>query len=200
MQEGPASCRPCAFVGVATVSPSALPPLCLTSLMPQLTLNGRRYDFEPGATILDVARAHGIEIPALCWYPKLPTVANCRICLVTVQGAPKLVPSCGTPATDGMVVETESPDAVANRRGVLQLLLERYPSEHLANGGRTCPRNEFERYVTQYDVPVQPRELGLRHSDQRPGDVMIQHDMSLCILCTRCVRAARTSSRSGSWT
>jgi len=197
MQEGPASCRPCAFVGAATVSPSALPALCLTSLMPQLTLNGSRYDFKPGATILDVARAHGIEIPTLCWYPKLPTVANCRICLVSVEGAPKLVPSCGTPATDGMVVETDSPDAVANRRGVLRLLLERYPSEHLANGGRTSPRNEFERYVTQYDVPVQPRELGLRLGDQRPSDVMIQHDMSLCILCTRCVRACEDIQQVG---
>ena len=67
--------------------------------MPRITLNGRELAFDAGATILDVARANDVEIPTLCWYPKLSTVANCRICLVSVAGAPKLVPACGTPAT-----------------------------------------------------------------------------------------------------
>ena len=158
--------------------------------MPQITLNGRKYAFAPGETILAVARAHDVEIPTLCWYPRLSTVANCRICLVSVEGSPKLVPACGTPATDGMVVNSESDSAASNRRGVLQLLLERYPAEHLANGGRDHPRNEFERYVVNYQVPITGTSgIGLREGDERPGDVMIQHDMSLCILCTRCVRA-----------
>jgi formate dehydrogenase major subunit len=157
--------------------------------MPSLTLNGRALDATPGATILDVARAHGIEIPTLCWYPTLSVVANCRICLVSVRGAPKLVPACQTQVADGMEVDTESAAAVANRRAVLRLLLERYPADHLANGGGARPRNEFERYVVQYGVPIQPRELALRGGDERPGDVMIRHDMSLCVLCTRCVRA-----------
>src|SRR5918999_3416703 len=158
--------------------------------MAQITINGKDIAFEPGATILEAARASGIDIPTLCWYPKLPIVGNCRICLVSVQGQGKLVPACATPAAGGMVVETESPAAVENRRGVLGLLLERYPGEHLQNGGRSRPRNEFERYVTQYDVPMRDHhELPLRSGDERPGDVMIQHDMSTCILCTRCVRA-----------
>ena len=158
--------------------------------MPSLTLNGRVIPFESGATILDAARAQGVEIPTLCWYPKLPNVANCRICLVSVEGMPKLVPSCGTPAAEGMVVTTESADAVANRRSVLRFLLERYPGQHLANGGRANPRNEFEHYVAQYEVdPRESHELPLRAGDSRPGDVMISHDMSLCVLCTRCVRA-----------
>jgi formate dehydrogenase major subunit len=158
--------------------------------MPTISLNGNSYPFTPGQTILDVARGQGIDIPTLCWYPKLPTVANCRICLVSVEGQGKLQPACYTPAADGMVVETESQDAIDNRRSVLGMLLERYPAEQLVNGGREHPRNEFERYVVQYDVPVElHRELGLRTGDERPGDVMIQHDMSLCILCTRCVRA-----------
>jgi formate dehydrogenase major subunit len=158
--------------------------------MARLTLNGTDLDFDPGVTILDVARRHGVEIPTLCWYPKLPIVANCRICLVAVEGQPKLMPACHTPATDGMRIDTETPAGRDNRRSVLSLLLERYPAEHLANGGRARPRNEFERYVVQYDAPVRPRsDLGLRRGDERPADVMIQHDMSLCILCTRCVRA-----------
>lgn len=158
--------------------------------MPSFTLNGTTIAFEPGATILDAARAHGVEIPTLCWYPKLPNVANCRICLVSVQGMPKLVPSCGTPAAEGMVVATESAEAIDNRRSVLRFLLERYPGQHLGNGGRANPRNEFERYVAQYAVsPREGHELPLRGGDTRPGDVMISHDMSLCVLCTRCVRA-----------
>ncbi len=158
--------------------------------MARITINGKDLVFEPGATILEAARASGIDIPTLCWYPKLPIVGNCRICLVSVQGQGKLLPACATPASEGMVVETESGAAVETRRSVLGFLLERYPAEHLQNGGRSRPRNEFERYVARYDVPIRDqRELPLRAGDERPGDVMIQHDMSTCILCTRCVRA-----------
>ena len=66
--------------------------------MPTITLNGVQREFTAGQTILDVARAAEVEVPTLCWYPKLPNVANCRICLVSVEGQGKLVPSCGTPA------------------------------------------------------------------------------------------------------
>ncbi len=178
--------------------------------MPTLTLNGKSVTFHPGDTILEAARTVGVEIPTLCWYPKLPIVGNCRICLVSVQGQNKLLPACATPAAQGMVIDTESPPAVDNRRSVLAFLLERYPGEHLANrapheanggngsgaevaggnGGGAHPRNEFERYVVQYEAPVRTHhDLPLRTGDERPGDVMIQHDMSTCILCTRCVRA-----------
>ena len=158
--------------------------------MPNFTLNGTSVPFSPGQTILDAARSAGVEIPTLCWYPKLPTVANCRICLVAVQGQPKLAPACYTAAAENMVVETDSPAAVDNRRSVLEMLLERYPGEHLASGAGGEARNEFEKYVVQYDAAIPSHhELPLRTGDERPGDVMIQHDMSLCILCTRCVRA-----------
>src|SRR5262245_30803442 len=104
--------------------------------MPSFTLNGTSVEFKAGQTILEAAREHGVEIPTLCWYPKLPVVANCRICLVAVQGQPKLVPACYTPATEGMQVSSETPECAANRRSVLELLLERYPGDHLHNGGR----------------------------------------------------------------
>src|SRR5216117_1136031 len=160
--------------------------------MPTLAIDGRTLTANADATILDAARAAGIDIPTLCWYPKLPIVGNCRICLVSVEGQPKLVPACATKVADGMVVTTESHAAVENRRGVLRLLLERYPADHLRNGGRARPRNEFERYVVRYAVdptPLAGRDLPLRGGDERPGDPMIRHDMSTCILCTRCVRA-----------
>jgi NADH dehydrogenase/NADH:ubiquinone oxidoreductase subunit G len=62
--------------------------------MPTLTIDGRPITVPAGSTILDAARALAIDVPTLCWYPKLPVVGNCRICLVQVDGAPKLVASC----------------------------------------------------------------------------------------------------------
>jgi formate dehydrogenase major subunit len=161
--------------------------------MATLTIDGRAVTANPDQTILEAARAAGLaDIPTLCWYPKLPIVGNCRICLVSVEGQAKLLPACATQVADGMVVHTESHAAVENRKGVLRLLLERYPGDHLLNGGRQQPRNEFERYVVRYGAaptPLAQHDLPLRHGDERPGDSMIQHDMSTCILCTRCVRA-----------
>jgi NADH-quinone oxidoreductase subunit G len=120
--------------------------------MATLKIDGRSIVAEESQTILDAARAAAIEIPTLCWYPTLTIVGNCRICLVSVEGQPKLIPACATKIADGMVVTTQSHAAVENRKGVLRLLAERYPAEHLRNGGRTHPRNEFERYLVQYDV------------------------------------------------
>ena len=160
--------------------------------MPDATINGRPVSAREGATILEAAREAGLEIPTLCWYPKLPIAGNCRICVVSVEGQAKLQPACATRVAEGMRVATESPEAVAARRGVLQLLLERYPADHLTNGGRARPNNQFEEYVVRYGVeptPVARRLLHLRQGDERPGDPMISHDMSRCILCTRCVRA-----------
>ncbi len=160
--------------------------------MPVLQIDGHKISIEAGRTILDAARQAGIEIPTLCWYPTLSIVGNCRICLVSVEGQPKLIPACATKVADGLVVTTRSHAAVENRRGVLKLLAERYAAEHLRNGGRAHPRNEFERYLVEYDVvptAIEDRDLPLRSGDERPGDPMIRHDMSTCILCTRCVRA-----------
>jgi formate dehydrogenase major subunit len=158
----------------------------------QLKIDGRTISAAAGQTILEAARAAAIEIPTLCWYPTLPIVGNCRICLVSVEGQAKLIAACATKVEDGMTVTTQSHAAVENRKSVLRMLAERYPAEHLRNGGRAHPRNEFERYLVQYDVvptAVDTRDLPLRSGDERPGDPMIRHDMSTCILCTRCVRA-----------
>ncbi|HET8771189.1 MAG TPA: formate dehydrogenase subunit alpha [Gemmatimonadaceae bacterium] len=155
--------------------------------MPTLTINGRECVVDDGATILDAARAAQIDVPTLCWYPKLPTVGNCRVCLVSVEGAAKLMPACATAAADGMVVHTESHGAVKSRQAVLSLLLERYPVTDIpADRGR----NEFETMVHRYGVPRERSgALPLRTGDERPTDPTITHDMSTCILCTRCVRA-----------
>src|SRR3979409_2288859 len=99
--------------------------------MATVTINGRSVSADPEQTILEAARAAGIQdIPTLCWYPKLAVVGNCRICVVSVEGSSKLLPACATKVTHGMRVTTESPEAMSARRGVLSLLLERYPTQH----------------------------------------------------------------------
>ena len=155
--------------------------------MPTLTIDGKAITIAPGATILDAARTAGIEIPTLCWYPELPVVGNCRVCLVSVEGAPKLTAACATLAADGMRVSTTSTAAASNRAAVLGMLLERYPVDRIPDNGSA---NEFERMVRRYGVePTHRSGLPPRGGDDRAGDPMIQHDMSTCILCTRCVRA-----------
>ncbi|HET6681432.1 MAG TPA: formate dehydrogenase subunit alpha [Gemmatimonadaceae bacterium] len=155
--------------------------------MPTLTIDGRPIDVADGSTILDAARALDVEVPTLCWYPHLPTVGNCRICLVSVAGNSKLLPACATAAADGMEVTTESVAAVKSRQAVLAMLLERYPVGDIPADGA---RNEFEEMVRRYNVPTVHRSgLPLRAGDDRAADPIIQHDMSTCILCTRCVRA-----------
>ena len=155
--------------------------------MPTLTIDGQTTTVEAGSTILEAARACGIDVPTLCWYPTLPIVGNCRVCLVSVDGAPKLVAACATQVTDGMRVTTRSAAAVQSRRAVLGMLLERYPVDTIPPDGA---RNEFEAMVRAYDVPSEHRAgLSLRTGDERNGDPIIRHDLSTCILCTRCVRA-----------
>src|SRR2546428_6680231 len=118
--------------------------------MARLTITGRSVPADPDRTILEAARAAGVlDIPTLCWYPKLSIVGNCRICLVSVGGQPKLLPACATKVAHGMVVHTESHAAVESRKRALRLLLERYPADHLRNGGRVCPRTEGEQDVAR---------------------------------------------------
>ena len=105
--------------------------------MPHLTINGVQLEFTKGQSIIDVALQGGIEIPHYCYHPGLSVPANCRICLAEIsqlnpksgqlEKIPKLMPTCHTPAADGMVVTTESPKAVANQKAVMEFLLINHP-------------------------------------------------------------------------
>src|SRR5688572_8922363 len=155
--------------------------------MPTLTIDGRTITVPEGSTILQGARTLGIDIPTLCYYPTLPIVGDCRICLVSVAGSPKLAPACAIQAADGMQVDTRSTAAQRNRESVLAMLLDRFPTDRGAGNGA---RTEFDEIVQRYGAPLTQRSgLPTRTGDRRDGDPVIQHDMSTCILCTRCVRA-----------
>src|SRR2546425_13006192 len=102
--------------------------------MPALQIDGQKISIEEGRTILDAARQAGIEIPTLCWYPTLSIVGNCRICLVSVEGQPKLIQACATKVADRLDVKTRAHAHVANRHGVITLLSERHQADHHLNG------------------------------------------------------------------
>ena len=95
--------------------------------MPKFTLDGQELEVAPGTTILQAALSRGREIPHFCYHAGLSIAGNCRICLVEVEKAPKLVIGCMFQVADGMVVRTESPKVLAARRAVMEFLLINHP-------------------------------------------------------------------------
>ncbi len=151
-----------------------------------LTINGVQVTVSEGTSILDAARGAGFFIPTLCHDPASPNFGACRICVVEVKGARALVASCSAAATNGMVVETESPAVVEARKTIIELLLANHPADCL-----TCEKNGdcvLQEYAYRYDVRSSGFE-GERHSypvdDSNP---YIIRDMNKCILCGKCVR------------
>ena len=150
---------------------------------PQLTIDGRVLDFEPGQTILDVASANGVAIPTLCYLPEAGHRDVCRLCVVEVAGAGRLLPACSTPATEGMDVQTMSDRVRHSRRSTLELLI---------NSGRhtciTCDAlGDCELSRLAYEYQVEP-PTDLPPADEFPfvEDSYVIRDYSKCILCGRC--------------
>jgi len=151
-----------------------------------LTINGKKITVPRGTTVLDAAARAGIFIPTFCHDPEIPRFGACRICVVEIPGMRNLPASCVTEATEGMVVETESPAVVEARRTILELLLANHPMDCL-----TCEKNgdcRLQDYSFRYGVKGSGFE-GKQHSypldDSNP---YIVRDLNKCILCGRCVR------------
>jgi predicted molibdopterin-dependent oxidoreductase YjgC len=166
--------------------------------MPTITIDNQRVTSPDGATILEAARSAGIHIPTLCHHPDLSNVGACRMCVVSVEKARGVQTACTTPVTEGMVVRTNSPDAVATRKFVLEMLLSDHPNECM-----TCEVNgdcELQDLVYDYDV-TWPQHDGERHSypiDPDPNP-FIFIDRNKCILCGRCVRACGERQNRDVW-
>lgn len=154
---------------------------------PTLTLNGRTVAFEPGQTILEVARGAGVYIPTLCWMKDTLPTGSCRVCVVEVEGARTLLPACATQAAANQVIQTESPRVAAARRMVLELAL--------ASGNHNCliceanGECELQALAYRYQVPfpafATPPDHPYYYED---NNSMIVRDFSKCIMCGRCVR------------
>ena len=90
-------------------------------------INGEAYTAAPGQMVIQVADAHGVYIPRFCYHKKLSVAANCRMCLVEIEGARKPSPACATPVMDGMKVFTKSPATISYQKKVMEFLLINHP-------------------------------------------------------------------------
>lgn len=151
-----------------------------------LTIDGQEVTVPKGTSLLHAAETLGTQVPHYCYHPGLSAPAQCRICLVEVEGAPKLQPSCVTMAQDGQVVHTESERAVQMRQGVLEFYLVNHPLD--------CPICDMSGECKLQDyVYAEGREQGRGQEPKRVfgrddfgGDVLYYGDR--CVMCTRCVR------------
>ena len=150
-----------------------------------LQLDGETLSFTPGETLLDVARRSGREIPTLCHDPRLEPVGACRTCLVEVEGAPRLLPSCATPAVAGQVVATANDRILRHRSSLMALYLSDHPEA--VNGSRG--RDELLEMADRWDAPRDwGRMASLRSDRSDDRNPYIDFDASACIVCGRCTR------------
>ena len=119
--------------------------------MPKLRIDGREVDVAPGATILEAARALGIEIPALCFLPGCTPSTSCMACVVKVRNPDRLAPSCAARAEDGMVVESQTDEVRDARRTALELMLSDHPGDCVAPCRSVCP--------ARMDIPLLLRQV-----------------------------------------
>jgi len=154
--------------------------------MPRLTIDERTVEARAEQTVLEAARAHGITIPTLCYHKDLSPVGSCRLCLVEVDGMRGQVASCTLPASEGMVVRTETPALAESRTFVLEMLLRNYTDAGYTDRDET----EFMHWVNHYGARLpQGFEPVVHHRVDSDPNPFVWVDLNKCILCTRCVRA-----------
>ncbi len=160
-----------------------------------ITIDQREIEALDGENVLQAARRHGIEIPHFCYHEKLSVAGNCRMCLVEVNGLPKLMPACNVIAAPKMVVETQCADVQAARKQVLQFILLNHPVDcGICDKAGECSLqdNEFRHGAPESrSIDVKLHKPKLVELSPR-----ISLDNERCILCSRCVRFTREISGS----
>ena len=153
--------------------------------MIKFTIDGKEVEVNEGETILDGARKLGIDIPTLCFLKEINEVGACRMCLVEVEGARGPVASCVYPATEGMIVRTNTPKILSARKMNLELLLSNHNRSCL-----TCVRNgncELQTLAKKFGINDIRFTGGVTQSIKDDSSKCISRDTSKCILCGRCV-------------
>jgi NADH-quinone oxidoreductase subunit G len=160
--------------------------------MPTITVDGQTVPCREHQTVFQACLDAHVPIPYYCYHPGLSIVASCRICLVEVEGIPKLVPSCQQPVRDGMVVHSRSTKAVGNQKAVMEYLLTSHPLD--------CPvcDQSGECYLQDYSYKYGRAESRFEEDKERQAKKDVGEHILLysdrCIYCTRCVRFTREVS------
>jgi iron-only hydrogenase group A len=152
--------------------------------MVQLEINGLPVKVPENTTILNAAKEVQVKIPTLCYHPDLPAWAACGICVVKVEGSPKMIRACATNVQDGMKIITHDPEIYEVRRSVIQLILSTHPNDCLQ-----CPRNgncELQRLAAEFGIRAVEFEERLRDLPPDETTPSIVLNPEKCILCGRC--------------
>jgi NADH-quinone oxidoreductase subunit G len=151
-----------------------------------ITVDGVPVKAKKGEMLIRVTDANDMYIPRFCYHEKLPVAANCRMCLVEVEKAPKPLPACATPVTDGMVVHTRSPKAIAAQKSVMEFLLINHPLDcPICDQGGEC---ELQDLAVGYGRDISRFHERKRVVKDKNLGPLVSTDMTRCIQCTRCVR------------
>ena len=155
--------------------------------MIEIELDGKKVEVPPGSMVMHAAEKAGTYIPHFCYHKKLSIAANCRMCLVDVEKAPKPMPACATPVTQGMIVRTKSDKAIKAQQSVMEFLLINHPLD--------CPICDQGGECQLQDLAVGYGGSGSRYEEEKRvvfhkdvGPLISMQEMSRCIHCTRCVR------------
>jgi NADH-quinone oxidoreductase subunit G len=155
--------------------------------MLKVEIDGREVEIQHGATVMEAANKLGIYVPHFCYHKKLSIAANCRMCLVEVEKAPKPLPACATPCTDGMKVKTHSEGAQKAQNGVMEFLLINHPLDcPICDQGGECQLQDLAVGYGKGSSRYQEEKRVVLHKDI--GPLVAAEEMSRCIQCTRCVR------------
>ncbi|MFO1305172.1 MAG: NADH-quinone oxidoreductase subunit NuoG [Burkholderiales bacterium] len=155
--------------------------------MLNIEIDGKQTQVAPGTTVIEAANALGIYVPHFCYHKKLSIAANCRMCLVQVEKAPKPLPACATPVTEGMKVQTASEQAVTAQKGVMEFLLINHPLDcPICDQGGECQLQDLAVGYGKSSSRYQEAKRVVFHKDL--GPLISAQEMTRCIQCTRCVR------------
>ncbi|MCD0418307.1 NADH-quinone oxidoreductase subunit NuoG [Rubrivivax sp. JA1024] len=155
--------------------------------MIELELDGKKVQVAEGSMVMHAADAAGTYVPHFCYHKKLSIAANCRMCLVEIEKAPKPMPACATPVTQGMVVRTNSEKAVRAQKGVMEFLLINHPLDcPICDQGGECQLQDLSMGYGGFASRYSEEKRVVFHKDV--GPLLSMEEMSRCIHCTRCVR------------
>ncbi|MCH9693793.1 MAG: NADH-quinone oxidoreductase subunit NuoG [Gammaproteobacteria bacterium] len=151
-----------------------------------IEVDGKPVEGRRGQMVIEVTDNVGTYVPRFCYHEKLSIAANCRMCLVDIEGAPKPIPACAQPIAEGMKIFTKSPRAIAAQRATMEFLLINHPLDcPICDQGGEC---ELQDLAMGYGRDISRYNDGKRVVKDKDIGPLVSTDMTRCIHCTRCVR------------